>query len=106
MGVLDEQLRYLFQLQKRVCPSRRGGVLDVLPGTVRDCLGGRDDGERGKSMMLETVNTNGVAIIAMILLWVGVTWTITYIYMSEKISNLNYTIRVLDEYIVTLEERI
>jgi hypothetical protein len=55
-------------------------------------------------MLLETVVTNGAAILTMIVLWSVVTWAVTYMYMSRKVSDLNYTIEVLDWYIYEADQ--
>ena len=57
-------------------------------------------------MLFETVVTNGAAILTMIVLWSVVTWAVTYIYMSRKVSDLEYKVEVLDWYIYETDQEL
>ena len=39
--------------------------------------------------MLETISTNGATILTIIVLWSTLTWAVTYLYMSRRVTELN-----------------
>lgn len=48
--------------------------------------------------MFDIVTTNGAAIMTIIVLWVTITWMVTYVYMGQKVEDLQNRIDVLDWY--------
>ncbi len=56
--------------------------------------------------MLETITTNGVTILTIIVLWSVLTWVATYMYTSTRIRRLENKISVMDWYAYELEKEL
>ena len=54
--------------------------------------------------MFETVATNVLSILTIMVMWSTLVWCVTYLYFIEKIGRKDETIKFLDSYIEICED--